>query len=145
MTIFCPLRKSWGWVVSHLWRRGMPELPTPSYCSATTDFSLLHSYGSSSFHQQQIQLRNIQNSIMQFSFPLIMALLLNSIRLHFCNLQFAIIFAAAICSLYLHVRTRKQCLTQLSLITSVKPKINSPSREWIPWDMPRKDFSFLLW
>lgn len=117
-----------------------------SYCSAAKDFSLLHSSGSSLFHQRWIQSRNFQSSIVWFSFPLIMALLLSSIRLHFCNLRFAIfIFATAIWSLYLHVRMIKHCLIQLSLITSVKPKMNCPWQEWIPWDMPRKDFPFLLW
>ena len=73
--------------------------PLLSYCSATKDFSLLHSYGSSCFHQQWIQLRNIQSSIMWFSFPL-MALLLNKIaflqstvcNLHFCNCDLQFVF-----------------------------------------------------
>ena len=113
------------------------------YCSAIKKFSLLHSSAFSSFHQQWIQLRNIQYSIMWFSFLLIVALLLNTRRLCFCSVEFTIfIFATAICSLYLHVRKIKQCLIQLVLITSVKPKIISSWQEWIPWGMPRNDFFF---
>lgn len=146
MSIFCPLRNCESELHDAFEEEECLSCqPLLSYHSATKDFSLLHSCGSSTFHQQWSQLRNIQNSIMWFSFTLIMAFLPNSIRLHFCNLQFTIFtFATAICSLYLHVKTIKHCLTQLSLITSGEPKIISPWQERIPWDMPRKDFSVAM-
>lgn len=71
-------------------RRGHACVVSP-YCSDPRGFSLLHRFGCSSSHQL-IQLRNFHNSFMGFSFPLIMVLLLNSVRWHFCSLQFTNFF-----------------------------------------------------